>query len=244
MKEFSRLALQHTLWRRTLHLGPRPKFAEADLANAVIKSQNLRWADFSNADCSTASFVSCDLRNADFSEANLVGAKFIGCKLTEHIYKGGAYFEILAQNNLRARTVTEVSDGHYTVTDIHAPLHSAESITGYKILHAIDSTDNYRQVRTIAKLTIPMEAHCAIYKGDKCRASKAYVEEIYDPFKKRYYAFGISCVWNRFTSFSYEVGEYAIADNFDENLYAVCTNGIHFFLTEEEAIDYMKILAV
>ena len=38
--------------------------------------------------------------------------------------------------------------------------------------------------------------------------------------------------------FTYEIGKMAIPDYFDTNIRHVCGNGIHFFETEEDAINY------
>lgn len=36
----------------------------------------------------------------------------------------------------------------------------------------------------------------------------------------------------------YEVGKEVIPDSFDENRFNECSNGIHFFINKQEAINY------
>lgn len=38
--------------------------------------------------------------------------------------------------------------------------------------------------------------------------------------------------------FTYRVGETVVPDSFDEDRWNECSNGIHFFITKQEAIDY------
>ena len=40
------------------------------------------------------------------------------------------------------------------------------------------------------------------------------------------------------TGFVYKAGEMVYADSFDDNRWDECSNGIHFFITREEAVEY------
>ena len=40
------------------------------------------------------------------------------------------------------------------------------------------------------------------------------------------------------SGFEYKVGEMVYPDRFDDNRWDECSNGIHFFITKQEAIDY------
>ena len=64
--------------------------------------------------------------------------------------------------------------------------------------------------------------------GRKCRASHIKVLEF----------IGCDLIevkgW-RDSSFKYTLGEIAEADSFDDDIRVECTNGIHFFMTREEA---------
>ena len=93
----------------------------------------------------------------------------------------------------------------------------------------------------ILKLLIPDgTARTASVVGRKCRAAKALTLEAYDAsnsshlvtdLNKFYYAMYDRCT-------SYCVGKETLPDDYDDNPLVKCTNGIHFFLTREEAEKY------
>ena len=90
----------------------------------------------------------------------------------------------------------------------------------------------------IAKLRIPAEAkRTASLIGNKCRAERAIVVEIYyshDSSTK--YQTGRSM---HDFSFIYEVGkEVKPTEEYDGDIRGECRPGIHFFMTEQEAKNY------
>ena len=48
-----------------------------------------------------------------------------------------------------------------------------------------------------------------------------------------------SCSGSRDNSIIYEVGEYTFPDSYDPDPRIECSNGIHFFLTKQEAIEWL-----
>ena len=111
-------------------------------------------------------------------------------------------------------------------------------------------------VHYLIKLEIPEDAKRSSSTSNKCRCDKAKVLEIYVETKKGKYVLskehkvtniktlglGNSIaggngpyVKNRTV---YEIGEYVYPDSFDENPLNECSNGIHFFVSKEEAINY------
>lgn len=89
----------------------------------------------------------------------------------------------------------------------------------------------------IVKLEIPDDAQ--IVDNDplgKCRCDRAKVLEIIDCLKlnKRYRQ--ATSIWD--CSFKYKVGMDVVPDWFDGDLDKVCSHGIHFFHTLEEALNY------
>lgn len=90
--------------------------------------------------------------------------------------------------------------------------------------------------RYIVKLLVPADAKRSSAFGNKCRCDKAKVVEIINlktghRCKRAYSAFN--------TNFVYEQGkEIKIDDDYDDNRWIECSEGIHFFMTKEEAEDY------
>ena len=88
----------------------------------------------------------------------------------------------------------------------------------------------------IAKLEIPEHAKRSSATTRKCRASEANVLEIFDVNDcDEKFDYGCS---RHDAYFKYEVGKTVFADSFDEDRFNECSNGIHFLITLQEAIDY------
>jgi hypothetical protein len=87
---------------------------------------------------------------------------------------------------------------------------------------------------TIIKLKIPAWARrVSPVIGRKCRAEYALVLEIEDSNgKKIQHCSG----WK--TDFKYTVGSIVSPDSYDASPFVECSNGIHFFMTKQEAIDW------
>jgi hypothetical protein len=85
------------------------------------------------------------------------------------------------------------------------------------------------------KLQIPEDAKRSSATSRKCRASKAIVLAIYDSNGNN-----IDSISSDYDfSFVYEVGKTMEVENFDENRWNECSNGIHFFITRREAELYI-----
>lgn len=89
----------------------------------------------------------------------------------------------------------------------------------------------------IIKLEIPAEAKRCSATGRKCRCSYAKVLEIqnYDGSKAE-----INSIinGNYYPHVEYIVGQNVYPDSFDEDRFNECSNGIHFFINRQEAVNY------
>jgi len=97
----------------------------------------------------------------------------------------------------------------------------------------------YKKIETIngsaiCKLRIDKGQKFQSENHNKCRTNKAFVLDIYNPKTNEKYKSGYSSYNNAFT---YTVGKYVYPNSYDENINE-CSNGIHFFLMEREAIKY------
>ena len=215
-------------------------FRNVDLRNVsfgyyVEQIINLEGADFRGCDLSSTEFCYCNLYGADFTGANLEGCEFIDCyfgdapvlkgaeNIRAHKWKSTNYYK----NYLRL----------YYILNIEMPLDTVgQELIVYKFLMARNSDEEFELA--IAKLLIPAEAKRIVFKYNKCRCEKAKVLDIYSIDKTHHFAYGFSCMYDR--HFKYTVGEEVCADKFDEDAKLICAHGIHFFLTEEEAIEYSE----
>ena len=88
----------------------------------------------------------------------------------------------------------------------------------------------------IVKLRIPEDARRSSGCGRKCRASWAYVLDIQ---KLDGSPADIKEVQSNYDPGTiYKVGHMVVADEFDGNRMIECSNGIHFFMTRDEAVRY------
>lgn len=122
------------------------------------------------------------------------------------------------------------------------------SFIGWKKACVTDPDAGYSQY-ILLKLYIPADAkRLNAVTTRKCRASRAKVLAAYEYTLEnesgtyryrlqRYKQPGSIQAYHR-GGFSYTVGEYAVPDSFDDDVTNVCSNGIHFFITKEEALDY------
>ena len=88
---------------------------------------------------------------------------------------------------------------------------------------------------TIVKLEIPSDAKRSSATSRKCRAEFAKVLEIQNLDGTKYLK---NEVESQRGNLIYKVGEMAYPDSFDEDRWNECSNGIHFFITRQEAVNY------
>lgn len=96
----------------------------------------------------------------------------------------------------------------------------------------------YKKVRGyIVKLLIPKDAKRSSSTSRKCRCSYAKVVNItlLDGSKTEMKKL-VNTRYN--PNVTYKVGEYVYPDKFDEDRWNECSNGIHFFINRQEAVEY------
>ena len=87
----------------------------------------------------------------------------------------------------------------------------------------------------LVQLLIPADARRSSATTAKCRCDKAMVVAITSLDEQEEYSYATS---DTFTPLTYRVGEIAYPDSFDDNRWDECSNGIHFFINKQEAINY------
>lgn len=96
--------------------------------------------------------------------------------------------------------------------------------------------NNFRSVHpALVKLEIPVDARRSSGFRRKCRCDKARVLSI-ETFDGKPLTTAYSFYDN---SFVYEAGKTVSVPNFDEDRWHECAPGIHFFMTEKEARQYV-----
>jgi hypothetical protein len=209
---------RHALWLKNLS-DADANLRGADLRGVDLSDEDLRGADLRGADLSNANLRGADLDDADLSDASLSGANLSYAHLSGANLSGadlcGAH---LGGASLKGADLDGVL---YDETTAFFALQCPEegAFIGWK------KCEN----DVLVKLLIPEDAKRSSATSRKCRASKAIVLEVIGAEK------GVS---QNDASFVYEVGKEMIPDSFDDDRWAECSHGIHFFMTRKEAENY------
>ncbi len=165
------------------------------------------------------------LAGAHLAGANLAGAHLAGASLA------GAY---LSDANLAGAHLAgaNLAGAHLAGANL-ADAKGSDLIIAQTRILAEGTIYGYKKVRTtdgpgIVKLRIPEDAKRSHAFGRKCRCE--YAEVIEAPDGAFTDAHGPRT--------EYRVGEIVRPDKWDENWQEECSNGIHFFITREEAEAY------
>ena len=164
-----------------------------------------------------------NLYGADLSGANLYGANLYKANLSRaSLYGANLSRANLCRANLRGADLSEAMN-------VNAPLMCPEkgSFIGFKKVRG-----NY-----IVELEILADAMRSSATGRKCRCSKAKVVSITNPDGTNAEVTSATSGWD--SNFIYSVGEVVEVKDFDTNRWNECAPGIHFFITRQEAIDYV-----
>jgi hypothetical protein len=175
---------------------------------------NLYGANLREANLSRADLYGADLRGADLREADLYGAD-----LREANLRGAdLYGANLSGANLYEADLSRAKLPHFQIPQ-------DGELTVYKKLQNGD----------IARLLIPAKAkRTASLVGRKCRAEYVKtlsIKTFNDKNIKMSYSLSDSLC-------EYKVGEFTYPDRYSDDIRLECTNGIHFFLTIEEAREW------
>ena len=196
----------------------------ADLRYAVLTQANLTGADFREANLYAANLYLANLKGANLRGANLNGVNLSGVDLSGVDLTGA---------NIECCDFDGACLDNTIMPDFPMVCPETGSFIGYKKLFY---TNEYHFEREfIVKLEIPEDAKRSSATTNKCRCSKAKVLEIRDAESNE----KISEITSIFRNLcTYKVGEMVYPDSFDECRWYECSNGIHFFMTEEEALNY------
>ena len=186
---------------------------KADLYGANLRGGNLHLADLSGADLRLADLHRADLRLADLYKADLGVA---------NLYKA------------------DLSGADLGGADLYlADLHGAKNLNFPIACPEKGMFTAFKKARGyIIELEIPSDALRSSSTTRKCRCSKAKVVSITNldgtPSDVKSVA---SCHDSKFI---YNLGETVEVPDFDTNRWNECATGIHFFITRQEAIDYVS----
>ena len=208
-----------------------------NLEGANLRDANLGYANLRDADLGYANLRGADLRGADLGYANLRDANLVYANLgyANLRYANLGYANLRYANlrdvNLEGADLRDVNlegvnlEGAKNIPFIPTYLPEGEFVAWKKLENGL-----------IVKLKILEDSKRSRATGDKCRCDKALVLEFQNSDGSKS---DLKTFTNKnYSECAYTVGEVVKADSWDENRWNVCSNGIHFFLDRESAVNY------
>lgn len=195
--------------------------SQASFENCTFINCTFINCTFDDQDISRTTFDSCTFDKCHFASANMQHSWLIKCKLTDC--------------NLRAANLTGATIEQCQFKDIKVNAYTQ----GYSLVCPEEgSFIGYKRCRDfIVKLFITKDALRSSATTRKCRCSKAKVLSITHLDGSDA---GIVEVPSNYDSdFVYKVGKIVEVPTFDKNRWEECAEGIHFFITREEAVNYI-----
>ena len=196
-------------------------FSRVDFSNSDFKNVNFRSCKFDNAKLQHTKFENCDLSGSSFAYANLFSTDLRTCDLSGSNFDGADFFAAL---------LWEAKLDNLLVTDRTKFFRNYCPEEGY--IFGYKKCFNERMVQ----LLIPKDAKRCSSTTNACRCDKARVVAITDVNKKEIYKEAMSFVD---PNFIYRLGEMVYADSYNEDRWHDSSHGIHFWMTFEEALNYM-----
>ena len=195
----------------------------AEELSAILKKHQMYLNGDAEGEC--ANFENANFRNANFRYADFTNANFRNADFTNADFRN-ANFENANFRNANFR---------------NANFENAK-LPAFQICPEKGSFTAFKKVMLghtpyILELRIPVTAQrTGTLVGRKCRADKVKVIAATTLDGSATPRTIFNSKYDKW--FTYTVGNVAKADTFDNDIRIECTNGIHFFMTRQEAVDY------
>lgn len=211
-------------------------FRNCKFENCMISDSNLTGTEFVNVNFEHVVFADNNMKLSGYFVSRLKSVKINKCVMFESEFWKTSFEDVtiyksnLDDSNLKESNFDNVRLIGNSGTLLKCP--EEGSFTGFKKIFLGNNP-------LLCKLEIPADAKRSSAFGRKCRCSKAKVLEIWGKDCDGDYLVPISRGYSYHDhTFEYKVGETIYPDSFDDNRWDECSNGIHFFITKQEAIDY------
>ena len=224
IRRITKEELQEIIRKHNLYLldDENEEAEKADLSYTNLKYANLYNVNLEYANLEGANLECADLRFANLRDTNLRYANLRSAKLS---YANLNYTDLYNANLKEAKL-----DNAKNIPYIPMVCPEVGEFYGYKKVHI-------GNIKCIAKLYIPAEAKRSSATTRRCRCEFAKVISITSLDGRQAFDEAVS---NYDPKFKYKVGETVYPDKFDENRWDECSNGIHFFIQRQEAVNYVN----
>lgn len=196
----------------------------ANLYNANLTKANLNWASLWSANMEYANLNFSNLKNAYLRYANLRGADLKNAYLKNADLRNTNLKGVEFNYSNLANAFLDGAKGN--LIEYRKGKILTEDIIGYKVCDKAELPKN----KVIVTLKIPRGAIVFSINGYKCRTNRAKVIAIE----------GTDRAYSTFNNMSYYIGDEFNIYDFNCEYNAECANGIHFFMTREEAFNYLN----
>lgn len=200
-------------------------FIGTKLNCADLNGSDFTLANFEGADLSHASIYNTNFKNAYFKDADLLVRS-----------------ESIFGSNFNSANLSDVKRINRVLAACLLVCPSEGEFIGWKKVLDENEINAY-----IVKLRIPADAKRSSATTRKCRASYVITESIEQVkidldeniiFNKDKPVFVDKILNKAYCKTVYEINKPTYPDDWDENRWNECSNGIHFFITREEAEAY------
>lgn len=205
------------------------QFTNATIRDAVCIATDFQDTSFENVSID-AVFMRCSFYDVDFTHCDFrQDCRFINC-----IFDACSFPGTIVETPMETFSSSEFCECR-DIPPIPMACPETGAFIGYKKGVAVDCKGGFTSV--IITLLIPEEAARSSATGRKCRCRFAKVMSIEEIGSAHNVSFDEArSMFDR--DFIYRTGETVRPDNWDENRWDMCSHGIHFFMSRQEAIDY------
>ena len=220
--ELQQVLHDHARWIKSYgKSGKRADLRGSDLRGCNLRGCDLRGCDLRGCDLHESDLSESDLHGSDLRGSDLRGSDLRGCDLHESDFSG---------SDLHGSDLSE--------SDLHgSDLRGCKGAFAPMACPSDGAFIAWKKCRDdlIVKLLIPEDARRLSAAGRKCRCDKAEVLEIQNLDGTNA---GTTAYSTHNSNFVYVVGQTVTPDRFCDDRWQECSNGIHFFISREEAVQY------
>ena len=211
-KELDSILKNHKLWLSDNSKGERANLLYADLRYADLLYADLRYADLRYADLRYANLQHADLRNTNLLHADL---RYANLQRANLLHANLLYADLRNTKGL-GQFIVAPKEGSFMA-------YKMANTKNTKCILILEVKKNYKRVNCIG--------------SRKCRGDKVFIVGVETLKGKKFNNPGK--IYSSFDSeFLYKVGKVVKAERYNPSDRIECSDGIHFFITKQEAIEY------
>lgn len=198
-------------------------FKGTSLSRVSFEGSSLNNVSFNESILKMVSFKSASLISVSFRDASLYGVSFNWARLYDALLDGASFNRGCSFYKATFDMVSFKKIKSFPFIPIACP--DEGSFIGWKKAHD-----------KIIKLEIPADAKRCSATSNKCRCDKAKVLAIQNLDGSISDITEIASNYDK--KFMYKVGETVSVKNFCNNRWQECSQGIHFFINRQSAVEY------